>query len=74
VTHPAATAARSALDAAKGADAVLVMTPWPQFRKLDLAQIAATMAGRLLVDPYGVFAPQAAAAAGLRHFTLGRSE
>jgi UDPglucose 6-dehydrogenase len=74
VTHPAATAARSAFDAAKGADAVLVMTPWPQFRELDLAQIAAVMAGRLLVDPYSAFAPQAAAAAGLRHLTLGRSE
>jgi UDPglucose 6-dehydrogenase len=66
--------ASSALDAAKGVDALLIMTPWPQFRALNLAEITAAMSGRLLIDPYRVFEPAAAAAAGLSHITLGWSQ
>jgi UDPglucose 6-dehydrogenase len=74
LSHPTVSVASSALDAAKGVDALLIMTPWPQFRALNLAQIAAAMAGHLLIDPYRVFEPGAAAVAGLSHRTLGWSQ
>jgi len=71
--HPAVTAATSALEAARGADALLIMTPWPEFRALDPQKLAAAMAGRVVVDPYRVLDPAAVRAAGLSHFVLGAS-
>jgi UDPglucose 6-dehydrogenase len=69
--HPAATAAGSALEAARGSDAVLIMTPWPEFRALDPSELATAMAGKTVVDPFRVLDPAAVRAAGLTHFTLG---
>ena len=39
--HPKATSAVSALAAAEGVDALAIMTPWPEFRKLAPADLAA---------------------------------
>lgn len=61
------------LAAADGAAAVLILTPWPEYREIDPAALAARMAGRTLIDPFGVIAPAAAKAAGLTHHVLGRS-
>jgi UDPglucose 6-dehydrogenase len=71
--HPAVTEAKSALEAARGADAIAIMTPWPEFRALSCAELAATMRGRLVLDPYRVLDPTAARAAGLAYRTLGVS-
>jgi UDPglucose 6-dehydrogenase len=71
--HPAATGAKSALDAARGADALLIMTPWPEFRALSCADLAKAMRGRLVLDPYRVLDRSVAFAAGLDHRTLGVS-
>jgi UDPglucose 6-dehydrogenase len=69
--HPRAEAAAEALAAAKGVDALAIMTPWPEFRTLKPAELARAMAGRTVLDPYRVLDRQAAAAAGLDHITLG---
>jgi UDPglucose 6-dehydrogenase len=69
--HPAVVAAPTALDAARGVDALAVMTPWPQFAELSVAAIAAVMRGRLVLDPYGVLDAAAARAAGLDYRALG---
>lgn len=71
--HPAAVAAASALEAADGADALVIMTPWAEFRALKPADLARRMAGRTIVDPFRVIDTSAAVAAGLDHHTLGRS-
>jgi UDPglucose 6-dehydrogenase len=55
------------------ADAVAVMTPWPAFRKIDPAEIAARMTGKLVLDPYGLLDPAACRAAGLEQYRLGVS-
>jgi UDPglucose 6-dehydrogenase len=60
------------LDAARGADALMILTPWPQYRRIDPAAIAAAMRGRIVLDPYAVLDRGAAAAAGLDLHTLGR--
>lgn len=70
--HPGAIAAASALDAADGVDALVVMTPWPAFRTLDPAALAGRMRGRTLIDPYRTIDGAAASAAGLDHHILGR--
>ena len=73
VSHPAATGAKSPLDAAQGADALLIMTPWPEFRTLSCTDLAKVMRGRVVLDPYRVLDRSAALAAGLDHRTLGVS-
>jgi UDPglucose 6-dehydrogenase len=71
VSHPAAAAAPSALEAARGSDALLIMTPWPEFRTLSPADLAAVMRGRVIADPFRVLEPTALRAAGFSYFTLG---
>jgi UDPglucose 6-dehydrogenase len=69
--HPNLTAASHALEAARGVDALAIMTPWPEFRELAPADLARIMRGRLVLDPYRVLDPSAALAAGLDYRTLG---
>lgn len=69
--HPAAAGQTSALDAARGVDALVIMTPWPEFRALEPRALAEVMRGRLVLDPYRVLDPQAVRNAGLDHVTLG---
>lgn len=71
VKHARVIAAADALDAARDADALAVMTPWPEFRQLDCAAFAKRMRGRLLLDPYRVFDPEKARRAGLDHRVIG---
>ncbi|HEY4136779.1 MAG TPA: UDP binding domain-containing protein [Alphaproteobacteria bacterium] len=63
--------AESALDALAGADALAILTPWPEYKAIAPAQIAAALRGRVVIDPYRVLDPAAAAAAGLEYHTLG---
>lgn len=72
--NPHAFAANSELDALDGADAVVVMTPWGQFKDLDLAQMASKMRKRILIDPYAIFDGKKAAHAGFEYHTLGVSQ
>lgn len=69
--HPDVTGCVSALEAAQGVDALVIMTPWPAFRDLKTDQLARAMAGRTVIDPYHVLDGKAAAAARLDYFTLG---
>lgn len=54
------------------ADAVLLMTPWPAYRQIDPAALAARMRGRVVIDPYRLLDTQKAAAAGLALYSIGR--
>ena len=58
--------------AARGADALVIVTEWDEFRALDLAAIAGSMRGRILVDLRNVYEPDEAQRAGLRYFGVGR--
>jgi UDPglucose 6-dehydrogenase len=71
--HPAVTAGATALEAARDSDALMIMTPWPEFRALSPPALAKAMAGRVVIDPFRVLEPAAVEAAGLSHFVLGVS-
>ncbi len=71
VKHTRLIAATDALDAARNADALAIMTPWPHFRRHDAAEVAERMRGRLLLDPYRLFDPERARMAGLDQRVLG---
>ncbi|MGC8475919.1 MAG: UDP-glucose dehydrogenase family protein [Acetobacteraceae bacterium] len=61
-----------ALDAAAGADALVLVTEWNVFRALDPERLAQTMAGRVVVDLRNVYDPAALAAAGFAVSGIGR--
>jgi UDPglucose 6-dehydrogenase len=62
----------SAEAAAEGADAVVLVTEWPEFRELDLRALADSMRGTLLVDGRNFLDPASAARAGLVYEGVGR--
>ena len=66
-----ATGAADPIDAAKGADVLVIATPWPQYRALRASDLARAMAGRTIIDPYRVLNASACAAAGFTYRTLG---
>ena len=63
--------AASALEAVTGADAVVIMTPWPEFKAIDPAEIRSRMNGRVVIDPYRMLNIEAVKKAGLAYAALG---
>jgi UDPglucose 6-dehydrogenase len=62
-----------ALEAASGARVLVIATEWPEFAKLDLEEVAATMApGGTVVDTRNLLDPAAVRAAGLAYDGVGR--
>jgi len=64
--------ADDAYAAAAGADALVIVTEWDEFRALDLDKIAASLRGRILVDLRNVYDRDEAEEAGLAYFGIGR--
>ena len=66
--------AEDAYAAAAGADALVIVTEWDEFRALDLNSIAVKMRGTALVDLRNVYDRLEAERAGLVHFGVGRGQ
>ncbi|MEA2302564.1 MAG: UDPglucose 6-dehydrogenase [Solirubrobacteraceae bacterium] len=64
--------AGSVLDAVRGADAVVLVTEWEEFSGLDWVELAAAMAGALVVDGRNALDPGVVRAAGLVYEGIGR--
>jgi UDPglucose 6-dehydrogenase len=63
----------SAADAVEGADAVVLVTEWPEFAAMDLGEVAAAMRGNLLVDGRNLYEPARVLEAGLVYEGIGRA-
>ena len=63
----------SAAETAEGADALVLVTEWPEFAELDLHAIAASMRGNVLIDGRNFLDPERVRAAGLVYEGIGRS-
>ena len=57
---------------AEGADAVVIVTEWDEFRGLSLRDLARRMRGNALLDLRNIYDQLDAERAGLRHFGIGR--
>ena len=57
---------------ADDADAVVLVTEWPEYRLLDLVALRSRMRGRFLLDGRNCLDPYAALAAGLEYQGVGR--
>jgi UDPglucose 6-dehydrogenase len=64
--------ADSPLDAVEQADAVVLVTEWPEFLELDWSEVAARMKGKVVVDGRNALDPEAIRAAGLTYEGIGR--
>lgn len=63
--------AASELDACTGVDVLVIMTPWPQFSKVNPKEIAKMMKGNIVIDPFKALDAKACRDVGLVYFTLG---
>ncbi len=63
---------RDAYDAAEGADVLVLITEWNEFRALDLARLGTLMRARVLVDLRNVYRPEDVRAAGFAYSSIGR--
>ncbi len=64
--------ADDAYAAAEGADVLVIITEWDEFRALDLDRIAAALKGKILVDLRNVYDREEAEEAGLTYYGVGR--
>ena len=60
------------MDAIRGADAVILMTEWNQYRGLDLAAVSEAMRGDVFVDLRNVYERPLMEKVGLKYHCVGR--
>lgn len=65
---------RSSYEAAEGADALVLMTEWNEFRNLDFTKLKSLMRQTVLVDLRNIYEPSRVASYGFRHISVGRQE
>ena len=70
---PGVTWAGSAMEALAGADALVVLTEWNEFRALDFEAAAKAMRGRVVVDLRNIYQPAEVRAAGFSYLGIGRA-
>jgi len=65
---------RSALATVEDADAVVLVTEWPEFLELDWREVATAMSGNLVIDGRNALDPETVRAAGLVYEGVGRGD
>ena len=71
-THPQLAMASSALEAARNADVLLLLTEWSEFRETDPSMLASVVAAPRIVDGRNALDPATWRAAGWTYRALGR--
>ena len=69
---PGLSFAAHAMDALRGADALVIVTEWKEFRSVDLAAMRPLMRRAVIVDGRTILDPAAARAAGFEYAGIGR--
>jgi UDPglucose 6-dehydrogenase len=64
--------AASPMDAVAGADALVLVTEWQEFRSPDFGELRRTLKQPLLFDGRNLYDPKEVRAAGLEYFGIGR--
>ena len=71
---PDLTYCRDAYDCMTGADALVLITEWNEFRALDLGRVKSLLRQPILIDLRNVYNPAEMAEAGFRYGSIGRPE
>ena len=61
-------------DTLQGADGVVILTEWNQFRALDFARVKAALKAPLMVDLRNIYRPDQMREAGFRYISVGRPD
>jgi UDPglucose 6-dehydrogenase len=69
---PDLTYCRDAYECMTGADALVIITEWNEFRALDLARVKSLLRQPILIDLRNVYSPVEMAEAGFRYSSVGR--
>jgi UDPglucose 6-dehydrogenase len=64
--------ADNAYEVAKGADAMLILTDWPEFATLDFQRLHTVMKYSIIIDGRNLYDPEHIAARGFEYFSIGR--
>ena len=64
--------AQGPYDAVKGAEAVVIITEWDEFRALDMTRVKSSMAGTVLVDLRNIYRPKQMTELGFDYVSVGR--
>ena len=65
--------ADGAMDALDGADALVIVTEWKEFRSPDFARIGSQLKQPVIFDGRNMFSPANVAAAGIEYHAIGRT-
>jgi UDPglucose 6-dehydrogenase len=65
--------ASSAYDAARGADALLILTEWEEFASLDLPRLRHELKYPIVIDGRNLYDPEIMAAHGFTYYSIGRA-
>jgi UDPglucose 6-dehydrogenase len=68
------TYAQDPYDCARGADALAIITPWDQFRALNLETLGELLNRRVLVDFHNIYRPEDVAEFQYNYVSVGRPE
>lgn len=72
ILHESIQYAADAYAAAKGADALLILTEWKEFATLDLSRIRQLLNYPIVLDGRNLYSPDEMAKAGLHYYSVGR--
>jgi len=70
--HLDVTFCADAYEAIEGADALVILTEWNEFRALDLARVKSLLKTPLIIDLRNIYPPKQMAEAGFRYISVGR--
>ena len=60
-------------DCVQGADAVVIVTEWDQFRALDLDRMKDSLKAPVVIDLRNVYRPEEMKAKGFKYISVGRA-
>jgi len=71
--EPRLTLADKPMDALEGADALLIVTEWKEFRSPDFERIKSALKQPVIFDGRNLYEPEVPRAAGIEYYCIGRS-
>ncbi len=64
---------KDAYEAIAGADGVVILTEWNEFRALDLGRVKASLSRPLMIDLRNIYRPSHMAEVGFTYISIGRN-
>lgn len=65
---------RSAYEACRGCDCLLILTEWDEFKTIDLKKVKKALKTPLIIDGRNLFHPKEMAKLGFRYISMGRAK